>query len=126
MERARLVAGLLPLVASTGLALAAGCTALQGTPPGRPGPGGTSMVVMNGDGSAGATYRPAREAAAIRRVEFWLRSPRGAWARAGAAGAPVGDTYSVGRLDGSQRPGWSDTGAALSVHVVWTDGSEVV
>ena len=117
---------MLPLVASAGLALAAGCTAPQGTPPGRPSPGGTSEVVMNRDGSAGATYRPAREAAVIRRVEFWLRSPRGAWARAGAADAPAGGTYSVARLDGSQRAGWSDTGAALSIHVVWTDGSQVV
>jgi hypothetical protein len=128
MERGRLVARLLPLVATIGLALASmtGCGAAPDGASGRQGPGGTSEVVMNADGSAGATYRPARDAAVIRCVEFWLRDPRGAWARAGAVDAPVHGAFSVGRLDGSQRAGWSDTGAALSVHVVLADGSRLI
>lgn len=126
MERGRLATRLLLVVTGMALASASGCGVAPAGASGDASPGGTSAVVMNADGSAGATYRPARGAAAIRRVEFWLRSPRGGWARAGAAEAPVRGAYSVGRLNGSEHAGWSDTGAALSIHVLLADGSQVV
>ncbi len=87
-------------------------------------PQGTAEVLLNPDGSAGATYRPRFHASLISKVKFWLRSLDGHWTMAAGVAVPSGGSYSVGRLDGSQTLGWNRADAALSVHVVWPNGSE--
>jgi hypothetical protein len=117
----------LPMVAGTGLALVTLCGCGQ-EPPARvdTGPGGTAAVLINPDGTGAATYRPARLVDEIQGVEFWLRRPGGGWERAGVAPDQSGGVYSTARLEGTQRPGWSETGAALSIHVAMADGTRVV
>jgi hypothetical protein len=89
-------------------------------------PDGTSEVLLHTNGSAGAAYRPALHAVVISGVDFWLRDGDGNWAKAGAAGEPTDGAYSVAMLDGSQRDGWNGTSAALSIHVVWPNGSQFI
>lgn len=117
----------LPLVAGTGLALfvVSGCG--QDVPtPADTGPGGTTAVLINPDGTGAATYRPARQADQIQEVQFWLRRPGGGWGLGGRADDAPGGVYAVARLEGTQRAGWSETGAALSIHVVLVDGTRLV
>jgi len=89
-------------------------------------PGGTSEVYINEDGTASAIYRPGAHTAQIARVEFWLRRQDGRWTRAGTSDTPTGGAYLVIQLDGTQQPGWSSGRSALSVHVVWSGGSQFV
>jgi len=127
---------LLPLAAVV-LALpltAAGCTSGLSSAPAAvtaggglgSSPGGTAEVYINEDGTASAVYQPAARASEISRVEFWLRGADGRWARAGTSDTPTKGAYLVIQLDGTQQAGWSTGRSALSVHVVWTNGSQFV
>jgi hypothetical protein len=89
-------------------------------------PLGSTRVALNADGSAGATYAPALHGTVIREVDFWLRTADRHWVDAGAATQPGTGTYSVPRLAGSGSGGWNGSDAAVSVHVVWPNGSEFV
>jgi Protein of unknown function (DUF3761) len=89
-------------------------------------PGGSTAVQLNSDGSAGAMYAPARHGSVISRVEFWLASGDGHWTEAGTATAPDRGVYSIGVLTGTQVAGWNGSAAAVSVHVVWPNGSQFV
>jgi hypothetical protein len=112
----------------TRVVLAPGVTAARPSADGTqvPSPGGTADVYVNSDGTASAIYRPAARADLIAKVEFWLRGVDGRWARAGSTDTPTGGAYLVVQLDGTQRIGWSTGETALSVHVVWRDGSAFV
>jgi hypothetical protein len=92
----------------------------------RTNPMGTSRVLLNTDGSAGATYEPTRHMSDISWVDFWLRNSDGRWARAGKAAGSVGGVYAMATLNGSQNLGWNGDVAALSIHVVWPNGTEFI
>ncbi len=89
-------------------------------------PGGTSAVRLNADGSAKASYQPALHMAVISSVEFWLRGSDGHWARGGTASHASNGMYSVDQIDGSRSPGWNGGDSALSVHVLWPNGTQFV
>jgi hypothetical protein len=91
-----------------------------------PSPAGSAEVYVNADGTASAIYRPKAHANQIGRVEFWLRGQDDRWTHAGTSDTPAGGAYLVVQLDGTQRIGWSTGETALSVHVVWRDGSQYV
>jgi hypothetical protein len=86
-------------------------------------PEGNTRVLLNSDDTAGATYAPALHGSVIKQVDFWLRNADDHWTNAGTATVPQSGIYSVPRLKGTDSYGWNGPDAAVSVHVVWPNGS---
>jgi len=88
-------------------------------------PGGQITAVVNPDGTGGATYDPEKDTSVIKGVEFWFRDANSRWLD-GGAGAQSGDDggWVVDVLNGTSKPGWNGSGAAVAVHVIWPNESQ--
>lgn len=89
-------------------------------------PEGSTRVALNSDGTASVTYTPSLHGSVIRQVDFWLRTADDHWIKAGTAAEAQSNVYSVSRLKGTDSRDWRATDTAVSVHVVWPNGSEFV
>jgi hypothetical protein len=80
-------------------------------------PAGSLRLFKNADGSTSSVYRPDRYTDVISAVEFWMRARDGSWSLAAAG------------LDGEEGAEWLTPQIsavqpfAVSVHVVWPNGS---
>jgi hypothetical protein len=89
-----------------------------------PNPTGRLEAYQRLDTGLGARYETNQEQGIIG-VELWLRESSGRWLDAGSA-SHTGSKWELARLDGSDSPGFSSTGAVVSVHVVRANGHQAV
>lgn len=89
-------------------------------------PGGRLETLANSDGSLGARYKPDRGGTRIAEVQFWLRVG-GHWSQvAEAAQLGANGSFEVPTISGTSSGSWRSNDTAMSVHVVWPGGRQVV
>jgi len=89
-------------------------------------PGGRLETLANSDGSLGARYTPDRAGPRIADVEFWLRLG-GHWNRvAEVSQHSANGSFEAPTIAGTDSMGWKSDDTAMSVHVVWPGGRQVV
>jgi len=90
------------------------------------GPGGRLEALANSDGSLGARYAPDRDGPGITGVEFWLRL-HGQWNRLAEVSQPSANGwFEAPTIGGTDTMGWRSDDTAMSVHVVWPGGRQLV
>jgi hypothetical protein len=89
-------------------------------------PGGAITGTQLKDGSAAVSYIPANEQGTMVGAEFWFRDSSGNWSDAGA-GVNAGDnSWKLSPLPKTADSGWQGDQVAVSVHVLWPNGSQTV
>lgn len=93
---------------------------------GRANPSGTVEAWTNQDGTPGALYTPAAHLDDMRAVEFWFRDANDQWHDAGPGSRTADDADWLIQSFKGISSGWEGSEDAVSVHVVWPGGQELV
>jgi hypothetical protein len=89
-------------------------------------PRGSIEAWTNTDGSPGASYRPDSHVDDIQQVEFWFRDQSNAWHDVGSGAKADEDADWLLQAFKGVGPGWQGPQNAVSVHVIWPNGRQLV
>jgi hypothetical protein len=89
-------------------------------------PGGSITAWINPDGTPGAAYTPDSHLADMTSVEFWFRDANDKWHDVGAGARSGEDADWLLQRFTSLPDGWQGPENAVSVHVIWPGGHQLV